>query len=70
MVDAWTRPDGTAARGPTAAIGVYDEKKSERSKQTAGEGAILDIHGRRWRLDAVRMPKAGNGSVQLVEIGP
>jgi hypothetical protein len=68
MTDDWVGPDGGRRHGLTAEIGLYDERKAERDRRTLGEGALLEINGRRWRLTAVRAGSAGeNGSVALVE---
>ncbi len=67
MTDDWTGPDGTPRHGLTAEFGVYDERKAGR-KLTMGEGGVLEIKGKQWRVKSVRAG-AGvkNGAVQLTE---
>nr|MDO8110159.1 hypothetical protein [Candidatus Sigynarchaeota archaeon] len=71
IIDDWTGPDGSPRRGLTAEIGLYDERKAERGRLTLGEGGLLEIKGRPWRVTLVSAGAGGeNGAVKLTESLP
>ena len=68
MKGKWRLPDGREREGLTAVVGLYDEKKADKGERTVGEGAALEIAGRRWIVVKVEAGKgADNGVVEIRE---
>ena len=64
--DKWQGEDGVPHEGPTAEVGLYDEKERDQGRKTVGEGTVLTIQGTRWTVTKVA-PAAGghNGFIEL-----
>jgi len=54
MSGEWVDASGLNCQGLSAEIGLYDDERSPRGEPTVGAGAVLQIAGRAWRVDAVQ----------------